>query len=60
MIGINHQDNPAVTEAAMWLSEHAVSPRPIIPILRENFSLFAEDGYVVCAATIRIDQGVFV
>lgn len=49
MTGIDHQDNPKITEAAMWLSEQLQPPRPVIPTLKQRFGVSTLEATEACA-----------
>jgi hypothetical protein len=49
MTGIDHQNNPAITEAAMWLSEQYPSPAPLILTLHLRFNITPFEATDACA-----------
>lgn len=53
MTGADHQHSAAVEQAAMWLSEQNPAPRPIVPALRQRFSLSALEACEAAAMAER-------
>jgi len=50
LTGIDHQDNPAIDQAAEWLAAQPEPPRPLIPALRARFGLTPKQA---CEASAR-------
>ncbi|MEZ5780184.1 MAG: hypothetical protein R3D70_00795 [Rhizobiaceae bacterium] len=59
--GLDHQDNPVIEEAAIWL---ATTPRhqlhkPAVPLLRERFGLSAPEAcQAIAKANLRKAQAI--
>jgi hypothetical protein len=61
MTGADHAHNAAVEQAAMWLSEQNLAPRPIVPALRQRFNLSALEACEAAAMAekYRMLRGAF-
>ena len=53
MTGIDHQDNPPIEQAAIWLADQRLAPQPVIPALQARFGLTAREA---CEATALADR----
>jgi len=56
-----HSHSAVVEEAAMWLSEQNPPPRPVVPALRERFSLTMVEACEAAALAhlFRVRRGAF-
>jgi hypothetical protein len=44
--GCDHQDNPAIDEAVIWLAAQKEAPHPVVPSLRARFNLSTLDACI--------------
>lgn len=49
MIGVDHEHNASVEEAAAWLAEQNPLPHPAVPALRARFGLTAVEACEACS-----------
>lgn len=54
MTGLDHQDNPAIDEAARWLAAGNFTGRGIVPELRARFGLSAREACEAIGLAARI------